>query len=111
MSFCRLFCTASLCIFLAFPRQVQDPKEMPENKGSIAGENTYHNPALRMTITLPGEWHFFDRTMYSSPEAKQKEKEKLDRSRAACTGCSVDRRKLMLPFNRHQPRHRYTRFS
>jgi hypothetical protein len=86
MSFSRSPYAVYLCIFLAFPLQVRDPKEMPENKGSIAGENTYHNPALRMAVTLPGEWHFFDRAMYSSAEAKQKEKEKLDRSRATCTG-------------------------
>src|SRR6266852_454131 len=48
-------------------------KELPENKGSIAGENTYHNPTLGMTISLPGAWHFFDGTIYATPESKQKE--------------------------------------
>jgi hypothetical protein len=63
-----------------------DLKETAENKGSIAGGNTYHNPALSMTVALPGEWHFFDRTMYSSAESKQKEKEMFDRARATCKG-------------------------
>src|SRR5258708_21690346 len=30
---------------------------------------------FRSKISLPGAWHFFDRTMYSTPESKQKEKE------------------------------------
>jgi hypothetical protein len=86
VNFSNLFWAAYLCIFFAFPPQLLDPKEMPLNKGSIAGGNTYHNPALGMTITLPGEWHFFDRTMYSSAESKQKEKEMLERARATCKG-------------------------
>jgi hypothetical protein len=86
MNFSNLFCAASLCIFLAYPPQLLDPKQMPENKGSITRGNTYHNPALNMTLTLPGEWHFFDRTMYSLAESKQKEKEMLDRARATCKG-------------------------
>jgi hypothetical protein len=86
MNFSNLFCAAFLCIFLAFPPQLLDPREMLENKGSITGGNTYHNPALNMTVTLPGEWHFFDRTMYSSAESKQKEKEMLERTQATCKG-------------------------
>jgi hypothetical protein len=86
MNFSNLFCPLYLCILFAFPTQLLDPKEMPVNKGSIAGGNAYHNPALGMTITLPGEWHFFDRTMYSSAESKQREKEMLERAQATCKG-------------------------
>ena len=86
MSFFKLFCASFLCIFFASPAQLLDPKDMPENRGSITGGNTYHNPALSIVVSLPGEWHFFDRTMYASAESRQKEKEMLDRARAACTG-------------------------
>jgi len=78
--------TACLCVSLVFRAQTPEPKELPENKGSIEGENTYHNSTLRMKISLPGAWHFFDRTMYSTPESKQKEKEMAERNRATCHG-------------------------
>ena len=32
-----------------------------------------------MTISLPGAWHFFDRTVYATPESKKKDKEMADR--------------------------------
>jgi hypothetical protein len=87
MTFARLSCAACICVFFTFALQSQqDPKEMPQNKGSIEGQNTYRNPALGLTISLPGEWYFFDRTSYSSPEQKQKEKEMEERARATCTG-------------------------
>jgi hypothetical protein len=86
MSFFKLFCAVYISSLIASSPQLLDPKEMPENKGSISDGNIYHNPALSMTITLPGEWHFFDRTMYSSAETKQKEKEMLERARATCKG-------------------------
>lgn len=86
MSCFNLFCATFLCIFLAFPAQLIEPKDMPENRGSITGGNTYHNPALSIVVSLPGEWHFFDRTKYSTAESRQKEKEMLDRARATCTG-------------------------
>ena len=86
MSFFNLVYATFLCIFFAFPAQLLDPKDMPENRGSITGGNTYHNPALSIVVSLPGEWHFFDRTKYSTAESRQKEKEMLDRARATCTG-------------------------
>jgi len=73
-------------VWLAALAQTPAPKEMPLNNGSIDGGNTYHNPALSMTISLPGTRQFVDMTMYYSTEAKQKEKEKLDRARARCKG-------------------------
>ncbi len=71
MSLSHLFCTAYLCVSLAFLAQTPDSKEVPESKGTIEEGNTYHNSALQMKISLPGTWHFFDRTMYSAPESKQ----------------------------------------
>jgi len=59
---------------------------MPQNRGTIDGQNTYLNPALGLTIRLPGQWYFFDRTSHSSPEQKQKEKEMEEQARANCTG-------------------------
>jgi hypothetical protein len=83
----RLFFAACMCVFCTLAlRSQQDPKEMPQNKGRIEDQNTYRNPALGLTINLPGEWYFFDRTSYSSPEQKQKEKEIEERARATCTG-------------------------
>jgi len=86
MSLSHLFCTAYLCISLSFPAQTPDSKEVFENKGSIEGGNTYHSSLLQMKISLPGAWHFFDRTMYSTPESKQKEKEMVGQNRATCQG-------------------------
>jgi hypothetical protein len=87
MTFARLSCAAFICVFFTFALQSQqDPKEMPQNRGTIEGQNTYLNPALSLTIRLPGQWYFFDRTSYSSPEQKQKEKEMEERARANCTG-------------------------
>jgi hypothetical protein len=81
-----LLCTFIFSSFLALLGQTPESKELPENKGSIAGENTYHNPPLGITISLPGAWHFFDRTMYATPESKQKDKEMADRARSTCQG-------------------------
>src|SRR5213080_330768 len=109
MSFSGLFYTASLSVSLAFLAQAPEPKEMPDNKGSIEGENVYHNPTLNMTITLPGSWHFFDRTMYLTAEEKQKKKEDTKRVYLLVKGRSADTGKSMSHYN-HQRRHLgYTR--
>ena len=82
-----MFCTAYLCVSLAFVAQTPDSKDVPERKGSIEGGNTYHNSTLQMKISLPGAWHVFNRTMYSTPESKQKEKKMVERrNRATCQG-------------------------
>jgi hypothetical protein len=86
MRFHGLFRTLYLCFSLTFLVQTPEPKELPENKGTLDGENTYYNPTLQMKITLPGAWQFFDRTMYSTAESKQKEKEMAERRRATCQG-------------------------
>jgi hypothetical protein len=58
---------------------------LPENQGNIEGENIYRNATPQMKISA-GVWRFFDRTMYSTPKAKQKQKEKemVGQSRAVC---------------------------
>ncbi len=86
MNLSHLFCTAYLCVSLASLAQTPDSKEVPESKGRIEGGNTYHNATLQMKISLPGAWHFFDRTMYSTPESKRKQKEMAERARATCEG-------------------------
>ena len=64
--------------------QIPDTKDIPENKGNISQENTYSNPTLGLTLVLPGAWHFFDRTMYTTAQRKQKEE---DAERKASTNC------------------------
>jgi hypothetical protein len=86
MSFPVLFRIGCLCFSLISLVQTPEPKELRENKGTIDGANIYHNPTLQMKISLPGTWRFFDRTMYSTPESKQKEKEMVERNRATCQG-------------------------
>ena len=85
----RSFGLRFLIVFLvSVPALAQTPasKEIPFNNGTIEGGNTYRNPALSMTISLPGSWHFYDRDMYSTPEAIRKDKEMADRIRSNCTG-------------------------
>lgn len=52
----------------------------PEKKGHFLDERTYSNPALGMTITLPGAWEFYD----------QKERQELgvpEKESAVDPGC------------------------
>ena len=77
------FLTAQL---LLSPSQTLDTKDLPDNKGSVSQENTYTNPALRLTLVLPGAWHFFDRTMYATVRQKQEEEEAEKRALANCQG-------------------------
>jgi hypothetical protein len=44
-----------------------------------------------MRVTLPGVWHFFDRTMYSTDEQKRKDKDDEERIRSACQGALCGR--------------------
>jgi hypothetical protein len=86
MSFSHLFCSAYLCLSLIFFAQAPESKELAEIKGSLDNENVYRSPALQMKIPLPEAWHFFDRTMYSTPASRQKEKETLERQLKTCQG-------------------------
>ena len=76
-------------IFLCLPianAQNPEPKGLPANKGNLVGGNLYNNPALGLSLSLPGTWRFFDRTAYSTPEHIQSEKEMLEKARANCQG-------------------------
>lgn len=75
-----------LCHPIVLYSQNLDPKELPANKGNLVGQNLYYNPALGMSLSLPGAWQFFDRTAYSTPEQKQHEKEMFEKARATCQG-------------------------
>ena len=78
---------AYLCASLLFLAQTPDSsRRVSESKGTIDGDNVYHNATLQIEVPLPGRWHFFDRTMYSTPESKQKEKEKTERNLETCRG-------------------------
>jgi hypothetical protein len=52
-----LFCAA---IVLLLPLQASDNADSSK-MGQLVGKNVYTNPALSMTISLPGEWQFFDK--------------------------------------------------
>src|SRR5258705_8792091 len=46
-----------------------DEKQSTDNKrGSIGDGNTYNNPALAMTIKLPGTWHFIENPVSDKPQ-------------------------------------------
>ncbi|PYU69686.1 MAG: hypothetical protein DMG52_28265 [Acidobacteria bacterium] len=75
-----------LCHSIALYSQNPDPKELPANKGNLVGQNLYYNPALSLSLSLPGAWQFFDRTAYSTPEQKLHEKEMLEKAKATCQG-------------------------
>jgi TonB family protein len=87
MRYACVFCLALLlCASTAYGAQNSDPKELPANKGSLVGGNSYNNPALGLSLSLPGEWQFFDRTAYSTPEQKQRDKEMLEKAKVNCQG-------------------------
>src|SRR5262249_19857359 len=54
-----IFFLLGLSIFVALPA-AQNKAPLADTKGTISGENTYHNPALGMTIVLAGPWEFFE---------------------------------------------------
>lgn len=49
-----------VAMVLLLPLRASD-KADSSKKGQLAGKNVYTNPALSMTISLPGEWQFFDK--------------------------------------------------
>lgn len=77
------FLTAQLMLS---PSQSLETKDMPENKGSISQENTYTNPSLGIILVLPGAWHFFDRTMYTTAQQKEEEEKAEKKALANCQG-------------------------
>jgi len=53
---------ATVLLFLnLWGASLEDKSVVQDKKGSFAKDNTYSNPALGMTIALPGSWHFFER--------------------------------------------------
>jgi len=82
---CQMHRVMYLCASLLFLAQTPDPsRRLSEHEGTIDGNNVYRNAILQIEVPLPGRWHFFDRTMYSSPESKQKEKS--EQNRQSCRG-------------------------
>jgi hypothetical protein len=86
MNFLPLFRGSYLWFFLVVSPQAIEPQDLPANRGSIIGENTYVNPALKMRVTLPGVWHFFDSATYSADTQKRQDKEAAERVRSTCHG-------------------------
>jgi hypothetical protein len=60
-------------------------------KGTIVGENIYNNPALGMTITLPGTWQFFTKDLQQQAGLKtEKATPEPDCRGALCGGPDID---------------------
>lgn len=73
-------------LLLTLALAAQNDKSASDKKGRFLDENTYNNPALGMTLKLPGAWEFF------TEQAKKNmgvEENKIDPS---CTGplCQSD---------------------
>lgn len=47
---------ATWCLLVIAPSLAQNKQPTADLRGSISGQNTYSNPALGMTINLPGQW-------------------------------------------------------
>ena len=55
----RFLSVVLLCFLTSFSwTQAKQPK--PDLRGTLSGDNNYTNPALGMTINLPGEWSMLD---------------------------------------------------
>jgi len=75
-------CTELLAVlFLALASTAQNDKAAPDKKGRFLDESTYNNPALGMTVKLPGAWEFF--TKQAKKAVGVEEKKSVDPS---CTG-------------------------
>jgi len=55
----RRFIVLLLVLLLTLVSAAQNDKSAPEKKGRFLDENSYNNPALGMTLKLPGAWEFF----------------------------------------------------
>ena len=77
----RLFTVLLAVLFLTPASGAQNDKSAPDKKGHFLDENTYNNPALGMTLKLPGAWEFF--TQQAKKDMGLEEKETVDPS---CTG-------------------------
>ena len=77
----RLFAVLLAMFFLTLSNAAQAGKSSPPKEGRFLDENTYNNPALEMTLKLPGAWEFF--TQQAKKDIGLDEKETVDPS---CTG-------------------------
>jgi hypothetical protein len=66
----RLFCVTFMCVSLML-RATDDNQAGLDKKGSIAG-NTYNNPALGITISLPGSWQLIGTATQPGTESQSK---------------------------------------
>jgi len=73
--------TVLAVLFLTLASAAQNDKSAPDKKGRILDENTYNNPALGMTLKLPGAWEFL--TQQVKKDMGVEEKQAVDTS---CTG-------------------------
>jgi len=53
---------AVFCFSLAYLSWSQTKQPSPDSRGTIFEENNYTNPALGMTINLPGDWRLLETT-------------------------------------------------
>lgn len=77
----RRFTVRLAVLFLTLASVAQNDKSAPDKKGRFLDENTYNNPALGMTLKLPGAWELF--TQQARKDMGVEEKETVDPS---CTG-------------------------
>jgi hypothetical protein len=73
--------TVLAVLFLTLASAAQNDKSSPDKKGRFVDENTYNNPALGMTLKLPGAWEFL--TQQVKKDMGVEEKHAVDTS---CTG-------------------------
>ena len=63
------FAVVSLCLFSSLLAHPQNKQPSPDLQGRVVAENIYENPALGLTITLPGSWHLPPNSAtYSDPD-------------------------------------------
>jgi len=58
----RLFVTVLFCFSFFSLSWTQEKESSPDSRGAISEENSYTNPALGMTISLPGDWRLLQMT-------------------------------------------------
>jgi len=56
-----------LCLVFASVGYTDEKQPADNKRGSIIDGNTYNNPALAMTIKLPGTWHFLEKPVSEQP--------------------------------------------
>lgn len=67
----------------------QDKTMLPEDRGQIVRGNTYENPALSMTITLPIKWHFIGKATHPGLQPSPKPPQS-NCSGPFCAGLAID---------------------